>query len=173
MRNRTFVVLGSLTLVGGIGFLSIAGSRGQPPAIPQPLPVEIRKEPAIPTALPPAPVVPIRPVTSVAPALRAAPADRYRNFALLPPATRESVLRCQFAIDWLFASNLNGRFTPGRSPALNQPFEIDNPLWQAKATFAACRAARFTGRRSNRSRHSRPLWLYFFRRWNPPILADA
>ena len=153
MRNR-FSGRIALVILGGLaGALTMSFTRGQGPA-PRPLPPDL---PALDAKAPPVPST-IRPVSATAgpsavpvavqPGKSRPPVafDRFRNLDALPELTRQMVMSAQTGMEWLYRYNQpHGQFLQGYLPAVNQLIEGDNYLHQAMATFALCRAARFTG----------------------------
>jgi hypothetical protein len=143
MRSRLFLVAGLFVLATAVGVLTHNRTRGQDPAAP-------------PKDLPPAllPLTPIGPAAKgVVPAAAAAPVarkpapfDRFRKYDELPDLTREVVFSTLRGMEWLSRHHQpNGRFVPGRNPALDTITEDDNFIRQAFAAFALARAAKLTG----------------------------
>jgi hypothetical protein len=151
MRNRLLISLLFVSLGAAGGAITMSWTHGQqsPRTLPPELVAPDGKAPPI--VVPPIDVRPAStntPPAKVAVAPKAKPSawDRFRNLDSLPEVTRQMVMSTQLGMEWLHRYHQpNGLFLSGYLPAVNQPLEGDNLLYQVKAAFVLARAARFTG----------------------------
>src|SRR5262245_2379220 len=138
MRSRLLVMAALFVLATITAVLTHNGTRGQGPA-PKDLP---------PALLPATPIGPAAKdvLPANAAARKSAPFDRFRKYDELPDLTREFVFSTLRGMEWLSRHHQpNGRFVPGRNPALDTIVEEDEFSRQALGAFALARAARVTG----------------------------
>jgi hypothetical protein len=139
MRSRLFLAVGLFALATAAAVLTHNGTRGQDPPAPKGLP---------PALLPPTPIGPTTKgvVPATAAARKPAPFDRFRKYDELPELTRELVFSTLRGMEWLSRHHQpNGRFVPGRNPALDTVTDGDSFLHQAFGAFALARSAKVTG----------------------------
>jgi hypothetical protein len=85
--------------------------------------------------------------TNPALALRSdAPLSKFEPLSVFPVQTQTAVRSSLLAAHWLTRMNQShGRFIAGFNPALRQPLQRDNDVFQARAALAMAQLARFTG----------------------------
>ncbi len=153
MRNRLLVSLFFMAFGAGAGALTMSWTHGQPPReLPPDLIAPDGKAP--PVVLPPPDVrpasgnavLPKAPSEAVKATAKPTLFDRFRHLESLPELTRQMVMSAQLGMEWLHRYHQpNGLFLVGYLPAVNQPMEGDNYLYQVKSAFVLARAARCTG----------------------------
>src|ERR1051326_5571080 len=118
MRQRIVIGVALILLATAAAIITRSFSSGQPPGTPPES-------------------------GAVKPASYDAPAGK----PAMPEALRRIHVSARSGAEWLvrLENPANGRFHPGWVPALNVPVDHDSYLYQASATYALARAARYYG----------------------------